>query len=159
MENIKKEQNSGPLLSWDIYFDYYNRLMKRMNDKIYLEKFLQQHYVKIPGELMKCVNTYDAIVITDTKQIIQWVSSGFYHMTGYTFDEAIYRKPSFLQGSKTSETIKIRIREAILKSNPVSETLVNYRKSGIEYDCQVNIEPVFDHKKDLTHFMAFEKKI
>lgn len=158
MEQLKKEKYGGPLLSWDIYYNYYQKLMKRMSDKTYLEKFLHKRYCQAPDELTKCVNTYDAIVITDNNQVIKWVSSGFYNMTGYSFEEAVNKKPSFLQGPNTKSSTRDRIKQSIKKEQMVIETIVNYRKSGIEYDCEIHIEPVFNKERKLIHFIAFEKE-
>lgn len=52
-------------------------------------------------------NTSDAVIITDINCYIIWVNKSFEKMTGYSFEEVNFKKPSFLQGFGTNqETVK-----------------------------------------------------
>ncbi|GAB2781942.1 hypothetical protein GCM10027275_27150 [Rhabdobacter roseus] len=99
-----------------------------------------------------------AVVITDAAQQITWVSKGFTRMTGYGFDEAYHKKPSFLQGEKTSPEIRQEIRQQLSRRNPYAGTIINYRKSGLPYLCNVHIIPLLNQANQLVNFMALEKE-
>ena len=61
------------------------------------------------------------------------------------------------QGILTSETTKNSIRNAISKKHPFKEVLLNYRKDGSTYWCEIEAYPKFDKKNNLVHFIAFER--
>lgn len=100
-----------------------------------------------------------AIVVTDAKQTIEFVSAEFETMTGYQASEALGRKPNFLQGAKTDPAVTQKIREAIRSRESISETVLNYKKDGSIYLCKVEIHPIFDASKNLVNFIAIEKQL
>ncbi len=102
---------------------------------------------------------FDALVVTDLNQVIEWVSEGFERMTGYSASEVIGRKPKLLQGPNTSLSTKIRIREALVEKRPVEATLLNYKKDGSAYRCRIEVVPLFAASRSPTHFLAFEKSV
>ena len=102
---------------------------------------------------------YDALVITDLNQAIVWVNEGFTEMTGYHKKYALGKRPSFLQGAETSKMIKRQIKEQLVSHNCYKGAIVNYRKNGQAYRCQINIFPIYGSKGDPTHFIALEKEL
>ena len=101
--------------------------------------------------------TLSAVVVTNPQQQITWVSKGFTRMTGYGAQEAYARKPSFLQGEKTLPETRQEIRRRLARREAFEGTLINYRKSGVAYACEVHIFPVLDHQNQLVNFIALEK--
>jgi PAS domain S-box-containing protein len=99
------------------------------------------------------------IVLTDAKVKILWVNDGFQDMTGYTPEEAIGQSPKFLQGRDTDPITRKEIREKIESRNIFKGKVLNYRKNGEPYLCQVSIEPIFNDKNELVNFIAFEREI
>ena len=100
-------------------------------------------------------NTFEALVVTDVSRKILWVNSGFTKMTGYSKTFAINKTPSFLQGRKTSDATRNRIRQKLQKNNPFKEIIVNHKKDKSTYKCEVSIFPLKSDKT--THFLALEK--
>lgn len=98
------------------------------------------------------------IILTDAHQSIVWVSNGFERMTEYEKHEAIGLTPRFLQGSKTSQQTNAKVRDCIAQRKPFAGSLLNYKKSGSLYECDVQIIPIFDHQKQLKNFIAFERE-
>jgi PAS domain S-box-containing protein len=102
---------------------------------------------------------YSALVLTTVKQQILWVNKGFTHMSGYSKSFAVGRKPSFLQGKKTCRQTRSRISQSLQKQVPFTESVLNYRKNGELYRCQISITPLMNTKGELTHFIALEKEL
>lgn len=97
-----------------------------------------------------------AVILTDAAQRIIWVNEEFTRITGYTLSEVLGKKPSILQGPKSSrETIK-RIRKGLESKVPVKDEIMNYRKDGEEYLCKLVIHPIFNLDQQLTNYIAFE---
>tara|TARA_B100000886_G_scaffold286231_1_gene210736 strand:- start:552 stop:1067 length:516 start_codon:yes stop_codon:yes gene_type:complete len=159
MKGSKK--NFLPLASFDIHLENYQSLVnefRRNNDISHIKSILNDSWTT---ELTKKVfqEDYDAIVLTDTKQKILWVSNGFRDMTGYSKKYAVGKRPSFLQGKETSKSVKSQISEELFYNHTFSGSLLNYRKNGEPYLCQISIFPIYDAKERLDNFIAFEKEI
>ena len=131
---------------------------RRNNDISHIKSILNDSWTT---DLTKKVfqEDYDAIVLTDTNQKILWVSDGFRDMTGYSKKYAVGKRPSFLQGEETSKSVKNQIREELFYNHTFSGSLLNYRKNGEPYLCQISIFPIYDAKERLDNFIAFEKEI
>jgi PAS domain S-box-containing protein len=158
MNHSEKEILSGPLVWWDIYSEYMINESNYLKDKTFLKKFLGGMSFSKKEFIPEYLNEFDAIVITDIDRKIVWASHGFTAMTGYTVQESIGKKPSFLQGEKTDPEEIESIRRKLKDRKSVSAKLINYKKSGMAYSCEIHIEPVFDHNNNLAYFLAFEKE-
>ena len=111
-------------------------------------------------DFKKCLKeNSSAILITDTKQIIRFVSTGFERMTGYSTDFARGKSPKLLQGKDTEPQVRGTIREAIQKREIVDAVITNYRKNGTSYLCKVKIFPMFNKANELVNFLALESEI
>jgi len=136
-----------PLISWDIFCasnleaSNFNALQKKWVNK---EDYQQQIANK-------------SVVITDKNLTILFVSKEISALTGYHKHEIIGNSPKMFQGVLTSENTKNNIREAIRKKHPFKEVLLNYRKDGSTYLCEIEAYPKFDKKNNLVHFIAFER--
>lgn len=159
-----KELRRGnmPLLSWDIYMNFYTDTLEEINREFEIEEL--NVYKKKFDWNFDIVNllkksTYQALVLTNSQQIIQWVNDGFKTMTGYSVSFAKNKKPSFLQGENTCPDTIETIRKHIHKAKPVKETVINYRKSGEEYKCELSLYPIKNNKEEVTHYLALEREV
>lgn len=151
---------SMPLLSWDLYMEGYNRQMTAATQRLEREKvfgFAEKYNWKNDLNLAFSENDYDALIITDLNQNIIWVNDGFSTMTGYSKSFAMNKTPKFLQGKETLEESKNRTRKKILQQVPFKEIIINHKKDGTAYSCEVKIIPLISDKT--THFIAFEKEV
>ncbi len=152
-----------PLISWDFYVQAYHKKLEKfgkVNDRVILNRLKTKYSWTYNFDVIDWKNAnYQTIVITDTNTKIIHVSSGFVSMTGYKMEEAIGRSPKFLQGANTSPKTRAVIRHAIAKGKPIITSLTNYRKNGEEYICEVDIRPLFNINKEMTHFIALEREV
>ncbi|MBA6153121.1 PAS domain-containing protein [Gelidibacter maritimus] len=151
---------SMPLLSWDLYMEGFNLQVKKAIKRQEREKVLELAKKFNWSNDLSAVfpeNDYEAIIITDLQQNIIWVNDGFSIMTGYSKSFAMNKTPRFLQGEETLKVSKSRIRNKILKQVPFKEVIVNHKKDGTAYSCEVNIIPLINDRP--THFIAFEKEV
>ncbi|WP_224485093.1 PAS domain-containing protein [Robertkochia aurantiaca] len=99
----------------------------------------------------------EVIVITDTSLKIVFSSYNMQEMSGYVPQEIIGKSPKMFQGEMTCEATSSRIREAIQNRTSFRENIVNYKKNGAPYKCEIKGYPVFDQSGKLVNFIAFEK--
>lgn len=149
-----------PLQSWDIFSEYMvdrANQNRKLDDQNQLNLFKTNYKWDFDTEVI-LDEDYTALVITDATQTIQWVNTGFGEMTGYSRNFAIGKHPRFLQGKETSAETKASIKTTLELHKPVSKQLLNYKKDGSPYICDIKIIPLFNTERELTHFMALEKK-
>ena len=149
-----------PLLSWDIYIQHYHKHLKQIEKESELEQVNElAEKFNWKNDMNTLINEseYEAIVVTDINQKIIWVNNGFTEMTGYSKKFAVNKRPSFLQGARTSEKTKNIIRENIKKDISFKEVIINYKKDKTPYVCEVQIIPLYG--EETTHYIALEKKV
>ncbi|MEO6539247.1 MAG: PAS domain-containing protein [Ferruginibacter sp.] len=148
-------------LCWDIAsMGLYNLLNNEKNIDLHQLKKLA-HINNWENNLHDLIiaNEYEALIVTNTNQNILWTNNGFSNMTGYKASFAKNKKPGFLQGAATCARTKKRIKEQLIEKKMVRETIINYRKSGEAYNCDIWILPLLNTQQVLTHFIALEKSI
>ena len=150
------------LASFDVHFTNFielNKQYKTDNDISNLINVLNASYWTSNIASMIFQKDYDALVLTDKKQKIVWVSSGFANMTGYSKTFAIGKRPSFLQGEKTSLSVKKQIHYDLKNNNTFNGFVINYKKNGSLYNCQILISTLYNSKQEVKYYLAFEKEI
>nr|WP_320021463.1 PAS domain-containing protein [uncultured Draconibacterium sp.] len=149
-----------PLMCWEFYYPKYQETLKEAEHKAEfqsLNKYSKKYNWKANLKKILKAYPYEALVLTDATKTILWVNTGFSEMTGYAKSKAINRIPSFLQGELTSEIIKERIRQKIRMQKPFKEEIINYRKNGETYNCEVRIFPLVGDNS--LHFLALEREV
>lgn len=150
-----------PLLSLDFYLDHFDKLMNKLkteSDLRILRTVLGKKFSQtIENTIEK--EPYDALVLTDADLKIVWVSSGFTEMTGYSKNYALGKNPNFLQGTETSVNKKSKIRKHINRGEGFTTDIINYRRSGEAYLCQIKAMPVYDANHKVVQYLAVEKEL
>ena len=138
-----------PLVSWDFFgsqnfeINKLNAIQKKWKSKVNFREI---------NELSK-----REIIITNLNQEIIFASQGMAVMNGYQPFEIIGKSPKLFQGKLTSEKSKNNIREAIKNQHPFKEVILNYRKDGTTYFCEIEGFPKFNNKGELINYIAFER--
>jgi PAS domain S-box-containing protein len=83
-----------------------------------------------------------AVVITDDDLVapgpkILFANAAFTSMTGYSLTEVLGRSPRLLQGSATDRRATRRFTSALRSGRSATMQVVNYRKTGEPYLCEV----------------------
>ncbi|KAA9354872.1 PAS domain-containing protein [Larkinella humicola] len=130
-----------------------------------LNEFAEVFDWKLTRDYEKALVEGYTVIVSNAARSILWVSHRFLAMTGYTPTEVIGRSPRFLQGPDTDPA---RIRELsndlalaqpTKRTQPILQQLVNYRKGGSPYLCDIEIDPIWNRKGELTHYIALEKEV
>ncbi|MFD0669325.1 putative bifunctional diguanylate cyclase/phosphodiesterase [Ramlibacter sp. MAHUQ-53] len=107
----------------------------------------------------------DIVVITEASPFnepgprIVFVNEAFERRTGYSREEALGRSPRFLQGPRTQRDRLDQVRRALEQWQPVRVDLVNYRKDGEPFWVDLDISPVWDAARKLTHWVAVGRDV
>lgn len=104
-------------------------------------------------------NNYFVLVLTDSSLSIKWVNENFTKMTGYSKKYAVGKTPNFLQGARTSENSRVKIKSQLHEKEFFTEVVTNYKKNKEEYLCEISIFSIRNNQNKITHFLALEKEI
>jgi PAS domain S-box-containing protein len=130
-----------------------------IKDSHNLEKYAKAKNWDVPFDVVQKAKTNNtAIIVTDTIQNILWSSCYFENLTGYEHKEVIGKNPKMLQGEETCHKTRLVIRKSLEELSPYIGKVVNYRKEGLLYECDIQIHPIFDKNKKLVNFIAFERE-
>ncbi|WP_052143787.1 PAS domain-containing protein [Wocania ichthyoenteri] len=152
----------GPLLCWDIYAMYLTEQTTNFNRETELDTlkaFKEKFNWSLNIEKLFTDKDFEALILTDNNQHIQWVNKGFTKMTGYPANYAKGKKPNFLQGEGSSEQTKRSIRKNLNNGKQFKEQIINYKKDGTPYNCEIEIFPIKDNNDKTIHHLAIEKEI
>jgi len=107
----------------------------------------------------------DIVIITEAGPFnapgprIVFVNEAFERRTGYTPQEVLGRTPRLLQGPGTQRKELDRIRSALEQWQPARVDLINYKKNGEAFWVDLEVSPVWDHERRLTHWVAVGRDI
>ena len=122
----------------------------------------QQHLTLLEGSIARL---NDIVIITEAAPFrapgprIVFVNEAFERRTGYRREEVIGRTPRLLQGPDTQRAQLDRIRAALEQWERVRVDLVNYTKAGEPYWVDLDVSPVWDDARRLTHWVAVGRDI
>jgi PAS domain S-box-containing protein len=103
-----------------------------------------------------------AFTITDPRQDdnpLVWVNPSFTRISGYSYEESVGRNCRFLQGPATGRKAVDDVRQALRDRQPVTTTVLNYRKDGTAFWNQLSITPVFDGAGELVSFVGVQNDV
>ena len=105
-----------------------------------------------------------AVVVTDGELTapgprILYVNAAFERMTGYSSDEVVGKSPRILQGTATSVAARKRLARALRQGLRHRTTLVNYRKSGEPYRCDIEVFPLLTPAGEPFAAVALEREV
>ena len=101
----------------------------------------------------------NAIVITDSKGVIEWVNPAFTAYTGYSAAEAIGKNPRLLKSGKHDVKFYQGLWETILAGKTWHGEMIDRRKDGTLYNEEITITPMRDIKGEIAHFIAIKQDI
>jgi diguanylate cyclase (GGDEF)-like protein/PAS domain S-box-containing protein len=107
----------------------------------------------------------DIVIITEAGPFnapgprIVFVNEAFERRTGYSPQEVLGRTPRLLQGPGTQRKELDRIRSAMEQWQPARVDLINYKKNGEAFWVDLEVSPVWDNERRLTHWVAVGRDI
>lgn len=101
----------------------------------------------------------DAVMITDAQATIVYVNPAFEDITGYTAQETLGRKPSFLKSGFQEDAFYRLMWQNIVNGIPFTDIFINRRKDGELYYEAKTITPVRKSDGSITHFVSTGKDI
>lgn len=102
----------------------------------------------------------NAILITDSKGLAEWVNDGFVRLTGYAFEEVIGRNPyDFLVHKLTNPEVLNELRDAMANGSSFNGEMLKLKKDGKKFWTQITMTPITSEENNLQQFIFIESDI
>jgi len=101
----------------------------------------------------------DHVLVTDKDGIIEYVNPSFEKTTGYTPEEVIGQNPRILKSGKQPSGYYQQLWKTILQGKVFTSKTVNKKKNGQFYVIDQSISPIFNVKKEITHFVSIGRDV
>ncbi|MDR3688536.1 MAG: PAS domain S-box protein [Fimbriimonas sp.] len=101
----------------------------------------------------------NAVVITDSEGIVEWVNPAYTSLTGWAFDEAIGKDFWLLRSDGSRADPSREVWDALRAGKIWRGELTNAHKSGTSYSENITITPVFDDHAEITNYVAIKEDI
>jgi PAS domain S-box-containing protein len=101
----------------------------------------------------------EGIIITDQNGIIIFCNHAFETITGYSKNEAINRKPSFLKSGKHNEAFYNDLWKTITSGNIWSGLIINKKKDGTLIHEDTTISPIKNGSDKIINYVAIERDV
>jgi PAS domain S-box-containing protein len=129
-----------------------------------LEKVLDQQRTCIATDQLNGIEeaveyAADAIIVTDTDGIIEYVNPAFEAVTGYSREEAIGRNPRILKSGAQDQAYYEEMWNAILDGRVWEEEILNETKSGDRYVAHQTVAPVTDCEGTIQKFVGIQRDV
>ncbi len=103
-------------------------------------------------------STAEAISITDTDGLIQYVNTAFQRITGYTREEVVGR-PRILADDRHDISFYESVRQAVKQQDRWSGHIINRRKDGSPYEADVVISPIRGISGEIASYVQVERDV
>lgn len=165
-EQSEKETSSVMLLrAWREPFWAHIEVRANKNGRSCRIMFMDITEQKQKEELLQTLSTVaskttNTVIITNPSGYTTWVNESFSQLTGYSFAEALGKKPgALLQGEDTDWTTILTMRNAMSQAKGFDVEIVNYTKNKIPYWMHIKCDPLFDTNGALTGFIGIQANI
>jgi len=134
------------------YVDYLHQTVQQQRNEI--AELNQQNILnKLHGAALAA--SANAILITNTEGVIQWVNEAFSRLSGYSSAEAIGRQPKeLIKSGLQNRDFYEALWQTILSGHVWRGELINKSKDGMYYTEEMTITPVRTENDKMTHFIA-----
>lgn len=103
------------------------------------------------------LKTNDALIITDEDEVIVMVNPSYELMTGYTFEEALGRRPNILKSHLTPRKTYQQMKVALKEKGSWTGELINSKKDGTIFHAEQTITKI-THEQE-TYFIGIMRDV
>lgn len=135
----------------DVLKEYSERLVEKLEKKnAELTASLQQ----LALQSTALETAANAVLITDSKGVIEWVNPAFVRITGYSYEDTLGETPRILKSGLHDEKFYRDFWETIRAGKTFRGEFINRRKNGEIYTDDHTVTPVRSRDGAITHYVG-----
>lgn len=100
---------------------------------------------------------HDAIMITDTDGVIEYANTAFESISGYSREEVLGRKPTFLQSGEHDKSHYEDLWKTIRAGKVWTGRFINRAKNGSLFREEAVISPVWDDRGEIVNYLCLKR--
>lgn len=129
-----------------------------MRSKTYTQEELQKAVEKAEEFKGGFGKITDPMIVTDEDGVILFANEAKLQRSGYETDDLLGRTPGELWGNQKDESFYEYMWETIKvdKKSFTATNMINKRKDGSYYGCDLKIYPILDDNKNINFFVGIE---
>ena len=104
-------------------------------------------------------NVGDAVLVTDSEGVIEYVNPAWEKLNGYTSEEALGESPKLINSGAQDKEFYAEMWSTILSNQEWSGEVVNKRKDGSTYEAALTVTPVQDEEGNIVNFVGVQHDI
>jgi diguanylate cyclase (GGDEF)-like protein/PAS domain S-box-containing protein len=124
---------------------------RRLKTEVNKRRRSQAEMLKLSSAL---THSADAVMVTNTEGVIEYVNPAFESITGYDRQEVLGKTPDILRSEEQDPDAYGQMWQTILRGEVFRCELINRRKDGSSYHEEKTITPLKDGNGEITHFIA-----
>lgn len=101
----------------------------------------------------------DLVIITDRDGVIEYVNPTFEHVTGFSREETVGRKPNLVKSGMHNRQFYATLWKTVLSGEPYHAVFTNRRKDGSVYYEEKTVTPLRDESGTVQYFVSTGKDI
>ncbi|MBL1215439.1 MAG: PAS domain S-box protein [Ignavibacteriae bacterium] len=101
----------------------------------------------------------NSIVITNNRGDVVWVNPAFTELSGYNFDEIVYKNIRILKSGKHDNKFYKNLWDTVRKGKVWHGNITNRRKDGSEWCEEQTITPVMNLENEIEYFISIKQDI
>lgn len=153
--DLESEKDPNKRDELDIVVHSFNVMKDNLSREIHKSNKIQQELYAFRQAVEQ---SYNSIVITDTKRRIIYVNDVFEKITGYTKEEVLYKNPNILKPNNAHALYYKQMNATLNKGEVWEGELVNIKKDGSFFYEKASIMPIFLDGK-LVNYLAIKQDI
>lgn len=100
-----------------------------------------------------------AVLITDADARLEFVNQAFTRISGYAPAEVLGRDPRLLASGRTPRAVYDAMWSALRGGQEWRGEIINRKKNGSEYHCDISIFPLRGEHGEITHFVSLAEDV
>ena len=127
----------------------------RMRTKFYTQEEFAQAISKAAEFEGKYNAVLDPMIITDEDGVILYANDALSQVTGFSVNEILGRTPGEIWGNERDQGFYEEMWHTIkIEKRPFSSNVLNKKKDGTYYNCDLKIYPVLNQNKNINFFVG-----
>jgi PAS domain S-box-containing protein len=104
-------------------------------------------------------STAEAVAVTDTRGMIQYINPAFERITGYSKDEILGRDLHFLDSGRHGDAFYAQLREILARNGVWSGQFMNKKKDGSFYYEDCTISPIRAPSGEIVNYVSVRRDV
>ncbi|MFO7818602.1 MAG: ATP-binding protein [Halanaerobacter sp.] len=140
-----------------LFFRINNQILVKTVNRLKAKYRRQTEKLKLMSEMVEQAD--DSIIQTDTEGYIEYVNKSAEELFGWSREELYGRKPDIFNAEDNEAEVQREIYQALEEGKSYQRVLLNKRKDGSTFWCQLKVIAITDKTGEPYAYMSMERDV